>query len=80
MSIKVLTQEDVTFETFVRETGKKITINGQDVFTITTRGNAGEPTVLRISELIGMFRVVLIFFGIFWLCSPAAKWTISNGS
>jgi hypothetical protein len=80
MSIKVLTQEDITFEAFVRETGEKITINGQDVFTITPRDSAGESTVLRLPELIGMFIVVLIFLGIFWMCSPAAKCTISIGS
>ncbi|CAB4011013.1 Glyco X precursor, partial [Paramuricea clavata] len=52
MSIKVLTQQDVTFEAFVRETEEKITINGQDMFTITPRDSPGEPIVLNLPELI----------------------------
>jgi hypothetical protein len=62
MSIKVLTQQDVTFEAFVRETVEKITINDQDMFTITPRDSPGEPTVLSLPELIGMYVVVLISF------------------
>ena len=60
MSIKVLTEQDVTFEAFVRETGEKITINDQDMFTITPRDSPGEPTVLSLPELIGMLYVVVL--------------------
>ena len=55
MPIKVPTQEDVIFQAFVRETGEKITINGQDIFPITPRDSGDEATILRVPELIGLF-------------------------
>ena len=55
MPIKVPTQEDVIFQAFVRETGEKITINGQDIFPVTPRDSGDEATILRVPELIGLF-------------------------
>ena len=61
MSIEVTAPQDVTFEAFVRETGEKITLNGQDEFPITPRDNKDEATILRVPDLIGLFNINVIF-------------------
>ena len=55
LTVKVLSQEDVTFEAFVAKTGEKITINGQFVFSITPQESRDVVTVLRVPEFLGMF-------------------------
>ena len=53
LTIKVPTQQDVTFEAFVKESGERISVNGKDAYSITPRENSKKATVLRIPEFSG---------------------------
>ena len=56
MSIKLPSQQAATFEAFVKETGEKIKVNGQDAVPIIARDNPDEVNELRLPEvIIGMF-------------------------
>ena len=55
MPIKVPSQEDVTFEAFVRGSGERITINNEELIRITPSANPDQVNVLRLPELIGKF-------------------------
>jgi hypothetical protein len=52
MPIEVPSQQDVTFEAFVRDTGEKITINDEEIIRVTPSANPDEVNVLRLPELI----------------------------
>lgn len=53
MTVEVPSQQDATFEAFVKETGERISVNGKDMYSITPRENSKKATVLRIPEFSG---------------------------
>ena len=56
LTVKVPTQEDVTFEAFVRRTGERITVNDRVIYSMTPRDGLTDATVLRIPESPGIWR------------------------
>ena len=56
MSIKVATEQDASFEAFVKGTEERIPINGENIYPVKPQDNADEATLLVIPESVGKLK------------------------